>query len=59
MQELISYIACALVDHPGQVAECNLGKMTGRQGRKIKVMRALVNTMAGKQGKTMGLDVLE
>ena len=72
MQELVSYIVCALVDHPDQVvihqgedslalqvAESDLGKIIGRQGRTIKAMRVLVNAIAGKQGKIMALEVVE
>ena len=72
MQELVKYIACSLVDYPEQVsveqndqalglkvAEPDLGKIIGRQGRTIKAMRVLINAVAGKQGKTINLDVVE
>lgn len=72
MEELVKYIACSLVDYPQQVeltggedslslavAEPDLGKIIGRQGRTIKAMRVLVNAVAGRQGKTINLDVVE
>ena len=72
MEELVKYIASSLVDHPDQVrveqhdqslvlkvAEPDLGKIIGRQGRTIKAMRILINAIAGKQGKTVNLDVVE
>lgn len=72
MEDLVRYIACSLVDHPDQVAvrqdndsmalkvaEPDLGKIIGRQGRTIKAMRVLVSAVAGKQGKTIDLDVVE
>ena len=72
MEELVKYIACSLVDYPEQVelkagddslalsvAESDLGKIIGRQGRTIKAMRVLVNAVAGRQGKTVNLDVVE
>ncbi len=72
MQDLVRYIACSLVDHPDevaihqdeqnlalQVADSDLGKIIGRQGRTIKAMRVLVAAVAGKQGKSVTLDVVE
>jgi predicted RNA-binding protein YlqC (UPF0109 family) len=70
MQDLIDYIARALVDEPDKVetainercvtlkvAEPDLGKIIGRQGRTVKAMRTLLNAAGVKQGAAISLEI--
>ena len=72
MEDLVRYIACSLVDEPERVetvcrderielkvAEPDLGKVIGRQGRTIKAMRVLLSAAAARQGQNLTLDVVE
>ncbi len=76
MQELIRFIACALVDNPEQVevlveeedkmirvgikvAEEDMGKVIGKQGRIAKAIRTLAKASAAREGKRSQVDILE
>jgi predicted RNA-binding protein YlqC (UPF0109 family) len=72
MQDLVNYIACSLVDEPDKVevavndgritlkvAEPDLGKIIGRQGRTVKAMRTLLSAAGGKQGSAFSLEVVK
>lgn len=76
MQELISFLAKALVDDPDQVdvqvvsgerahvieltvAEDDLGKVIGKEGRTARAMRTLLSTMSARSRKRAILDILE
>lgn len=76
MQELIRYIACALVDNPDQVqvfveeedktlrvgikvAEEDMGKVIGKQGRIAKAIRTVAKASAAREGKRSQVDILE
>ncbi len=76
MKELVTHIACSLVDEPDQVnvaqnetdetvsielsvAQEDLGKVIGKQGRTARAMRSLLASVAAKQEKKSRLDILE
>ncbi len=76
MQELVVYIAKALVDNPDEVkttvseeedsitiglsvAQEDLGKVIGKQGRTARAMRTLLAAAADKENKKTRLDILE
>ncbi len=76
MEELISYLARALVDSPDDVqvnrnagddadvyelsvAQDDLGKVIGRQGRTARALRAVVRAAASKTGRRAQLEILE
>lgn len=76
MEELITYIAKALVDKPDEVkttvndeednvtieltvAQDDLGKVIGKQGRTARAMRTLLSAAAEKVNKKTRLDILE
>ncbi len=76
MQELVEYIAKALVDNPDEVkttvseeedsitiglsvAQEDLGKVIGKQGRTARAMRTLLAAAADKDNKKTRLDILE
>jgi len=76
LQELIRFIACALVDNPEQVevlveeedkmirvgikvAEEDMGKVIGKQGRIAKAIRTLAKASAAREGKRSQVDILE
>ncbi|MDJ0622547.1 MAG: KH domain-containing protein [Desulfocapsaceae bacterium] len=76
MEELINYIAKALVDKPEEVktvinheednvnieltvAQEDLGKVIGKQGRTARAMRTLLSAAAEKEHKKTRLDILE
>lgn len=76
MEELITYIARALVDKPDEVkttvneeednvtieltvAQDDLGKVIGKQGRTARAMRTLLSAAAEKVNKKTRLDILE
>ncbi len=76
MQELIRYIACALVDNPDQVqvfveeedktlrvgikvAEEDMGKVIGKQGRIAKAIRTVAKASAAREGKRSQVDILD
>ncbi|MBM9604307.1 KH domain-containing protein [Desulfopila inferna] len=76
MQDLVVYIAKALVDNPDEVkttvseeedsitiglsvAQEDLGKVIGKQGRTARAMRTLLAAAADKENKKTRLDILE
>jgi len=76
LQELIRYIACALVDNPDQVqvfveeedktlrvgikvAEEDMGKVIGKQGRIAKAIRTVAKASAAREGKRSQVDILD
>jgi predicted RNA-binding protein YlqC (UPF0109 family) len=42
-----------------QVAESDMGKLIGREGRTVKAIRSLLYAASQKQGKRFLLDVVE
>ncbi len=76
MKELISFIACALVDDPDAVdvavfdeerelhieltvAQEDLGKVIGKEGRTARAMRTLLASTSARLRKRAILDILE
>ena len=73
VRALIEYIAKALVDAPEEVfveqvdgdvielevAENEVGKVIGRQGRTVRAMRTLLNAAGLRTHKRFTLDVIE
>jgi uncharacterized protein len=76
MEELVTFIAKALVDKPDEVktkvideddsvtveltvAQEDLGKVIGKQGRTARAMRTLLSAAAEKMDKKSRLDILE
>ena len=72
MEELVRYMASALVDHPDQVqvarrdedevltlrvAPEDMGKVIGKQGRIAKAMRAVLRSASSKEGRRVILDI--
>ncbi len=75
MQNLVEYIAKALVDNPDavrvnriegetvvifevEVAQDDLGKIIGRQGRIANALRTIVKAAASRQGKKATVEIL-
>jgi hypothetical protein len=70
---LIEYIAKSIVDAPDEVfveqldgdvielevAESDVGKVIGRQGRTVRAMRALLNAVGIRTHKRYTLDIIE
>ena len=75
MKELIEYIAKALVDSPDQVqvsefegrtivyelsvAQEDIGKVIGRQGRTVQAIRTVLTAAAARQNKRAALEIVE
>ncbi len=76
MEELVAYLARALVDHPDEVrverterddavvlrlhvAEDDLGKVIGRQGRLVRALRTVVRAGGSKRGERILLEIVE
>ena len=72
MKELLTYIARSLVDDPDsvsvsqaetvlelRVAPSDMGKVIGRQGRIAKEIRALMRSVAQRQGKKISVDIVD
>ncbi len=72
MKDLISYIARALVDHPDsveviedgdnltlRVAQDDVGKVIGRQGRTARAMRSLLQAASTKARRRVMLEITE
>lgn len=77
MDDLLAYLARALVDHPDQVsvdsydeadgslvlelnvAEDDVGKVIGRNGRTINALRTVVRASAVRHGRRVLVDVVE
>ena len=74
MQELLTFVAQALVDHPDQVkgtetegpeaiilelnvAEEDMGKVIGKQGRIAKAIRAVVKAATAKNSKPVFVEI--
>ena len=76
MQELLTFVAQSLVEHPDQVsvtetegpeavilelhvAEDDMGKVIGKQGRIARAMRTVVKAAASKEDKKVIVDILQ
>ena len=76
MQELLTFVAQSLVEHPDQVtvtetegpeavilelhvAEDDMGKVIGKQGRIAKAIRTVVKVAAVKEDKKVVVDILQ
>lgn len=76
MRELVSFIAKALVDRPGEVevrevegeqtavlelkvAQEDLGKVIGKQGRTARAMRTILTAASTKLRKRALLEIIE
>ena len=74
MQELVTFVAKALVDHPDQVvvsetegpeaiilelhvADEDMGKVIGKQGRIAKAIRAVVKAATAKHSKPVFVEI--
>ncbi len=70
---LVEHVAKGLVEKPAEVAveifdddvleltvaESDLGRIIGRQGRTAKALRTLVSAAGARLGKNYGLEILE
>jgi uncharacterized protein len=77
MEDLLAYLARALVDHPDQVsvdaideddgslvlelhvAEDDVGKVIGRNGRTINALRTVVRASSVRLGRRVLVDVVD
>jgi predicted RNA-binding protein YlqC (UPF0109 family) len=77
MDDLLAYLARALVDHPDQVsvdsfeeddgslvlelhvAEDDVGKVIGRNGRTINALRTVVRASSARIGRRVLVDVVD
>ena len=76
MQELLTFVARSLVEHPDQVsvtetegpeavilelhvAEDDMGKVIGKQGRIAKAIRAVVKAATAKNSKPVLVEIQE
>ncbi|MBR3764681.1 MAG: KH domain-containing protein [Clostridia bacterium] len=75
MQELLTFVAKSLVDHPDQVvvretedeaiilelsvAEEDMGKVIGKNGRIAKAIRAVVKAATPKNSKPVYVEIVE
>jgi predicted RNA-binding protein YlqC (UPF0109 family) len=77
MEDLLAYLARALVDHPEQVsvdsfeeedgslvlelhvAEDDVGKVIGRNGRTINALRTVVRASSVRVGRRVLVDVVD
>ncbi len=75
MKELIEYIVKLLVDSPDEVqvteyegrtivyelsvAEADIGKVIGRQGRTVQAIRTVLTAAASRQNKRAALEIIE
>lgn len=74
MQELVTFLAQSLVDHPDQVsvtqtegpeavilelhvAEDDMGKVIGKQGRIAKAIRSVVKAATAKSSKPVFVEI--
>ena len=73
MRELLTFVAKSLVDHPDQVdvretedeaiilelnvAEEDMGKVIGKQGRIAKAIRAVVKAATAKNSKPVFVEI--
>ena len=75
MQELLTFVAQSLVDHPDQVkvtetegpeaiilelnvAEEDMGKVIGKQGRIAKAIRTVVKAASAKSSKPVFVEII-
>ena len=76
MTQLVTTLACALVDHPDQVeveavqendstllrlrvAQADLGKVIGKQGRTARSIRTILGAAGMKLSRRFTLEILE
>lgn len=76
LRDLITYLACSLVDDPDavqvnvveedravvlelSVAQDDLGKVIGKEGRTARAMRTLLSAMSARMRKRAILDIIE
>ena len=76
MQELVTFVAKALVDHPDQVvvsetegpeaiilelhvADEDMGKVIGKQGRIAKAIRTVIKAATAKNSKPVYVEIVE
>ena len=60
MKELVEVIAKALVDDPEvRVADGDMGKVIGKQGRIAKAIRSVVKAAAAKEDKRVVVDIVQ
>ena len=67
MKELVEVIAKALVDDPDgrttvievRVADSDMGKVIGKQGRIAKAIRSVVKAAAAKEDKKVVVDIIQ
>ena len=76
MQELVTFVAQSLVDHPEQVsvhetegpeaiilelnvAEEDMGKVIGKQGRIAKAIRTVIKAATAKNSKPVYVEIVE
>jgi predicted RNA-binding protein YlqC (UPF0109 family) len=74
MQELLTYVAKSLVDHPEQVAvhrtegpeavilelnvaEDDMGKVIGKQGRIARAIRSVIKAATAKNAKPVFVEI--
>ena len=74
MQELLTFVAQSLVEHPEEVrvtetegpeaiilelhvAEDDMGKVIGKQGRRAKAIRAVVKAATAKNSKPVFVEI--
>ena len=75
MQELLTFVAQSLVEHPDQVsvtrtegpeaiilelhvAEDDMGKVIGKQGRIAKALRTVVKAAATRENKRVTVEII-
>ena len=77
MEDLLEFLARALVDHPDEVsvegfdeddgtivlelrvADDDVGKVIGRNGRTVNALRAVVRAAAARDGRKVLVDVVD
>ena len=75
MQELLTFVAKSLVDHPDQVvvreteaeaiilelsvADEDMGKVIGKQGRIARAIRTVVKSAASKDDKKVIVEIMQ
>ena len=64
MRELLTFVAQSLVDYPDQVvilelsvAEEDMGKVIGKQGRIAKAIRTVVSAATAKNSKPVFVEI--